>query len=353
MSLYNKILGGLIGAGAGDAIGSATEARTTEQILECFGHEVTDFETPPNDTFGAGSKAGQVTDDFSSAYFFGKNIVENNGIITERIIQNALIEWSSHAVFFDRFAGPTTRLAIRQYKGEEINSVSRLNMTSRQATNGAAMRISPIGLLNAGNIEQAIRDAAFVSAITHNNYPAISSACAVAAAVSRAAMCDADVYSVLEAGLLGSREGERIGREHAADAASPSIVKRMEMAIDIGIGKGSLHEKMIELRDTIGTGLHAAEAIPAAFGFFAAGNGQSMETLTAAVNAGYDTDTTATMAGAIAGTLCGADSFPAHFLPVLEERNEMEISKLAAGLTAIAEARLLKAKETEASDNER
>ena len=37
------------------------EARTTEQILERFGHRVTDFETPPLDTFAAGSVAGQVT----------------------------------------------------------------------------------------------------------------------------------------------------------------------------------------------------------------------------------------------------------------------------------------------------
>lgn len=53
--MYDRILGGLIGAGAGDAMGAATEARTTEQILAYFGHEVTDFETPPMDTFGAGS----------------------------------------------------------------------------------------------------------------------------------------------------------------------------------------------------------------------------------------------------------------------------------------------------------
>ena len=48
--MYDRILGGLIGAGAGDAMGAATEARTTEQILAYFGHEVTDFEKPPMDT---------------------------------------------------------------------------------------------------------------------------------------------------------------------------------------------------------------------------------------------------------------------------------------------------------------
>ena len=118
--MYDRILGGLIGAGAGDAMGAATEARTTEQILAYFGHEVTDFEKPPMDTFGAGNEPGQLTDDFSSAYFVAKHIVENSGVVTAEAVQNALIEWSEHAVFFDRFAGPTTRLAIRRYKGEKF-----------------------------------------------------------------------------------------------------------------------------------------------------------------------------------------------------------------------------------------
>lgn len=107
-SLHSKILGSLIGSAAGDAMGAATEARTTEQILERFGHRVTDFETPPMDTFAAGSAAGQVTDDFSSAYFVIWSIVRNEGRVDEELVKAALVEWSEHEMFFDRFAGPTT-----------------------------------------------------------------------------------------------------------------------------------------------------------------------------------------------------------------------------------------------------
>lgn len=265
--MYDRILGGLIGAGAGDAMGAATEARTTEQILEYFGHEVIDFEKPPMDTFGAGNEPGQLTDDFSSAYFVAKHIVDNGGIVTAKAVQEALIEWSEHAVFFDRFAGPTTRLAIRRYKGEKIEKSGGVELVTRQATNGAAMKISPIGLLNAGNVDQAIQDAITVTMVTHDNYLALSGACAVAAAVSRAVMEDADVYNVLQAGLYGAKEGERIGREVARDVAGPSVVKRMEMAIDIGLGRGTPWEKMVEIGHRIGAGLHVAEAIPSAFGF--------------------------------------------------------------------------------------
>lgn len=343
--MYDRILGGLLGAAAGDAMGAATEARTTEQIIEYFGHEVTDFETPPMDTFGAGNIPGQLTDDFSSAYFVAKHIVDNQGEVTEKAVQEALIDWSEHAVFFDRFAGPTTRLAIRRYKGEKIEDSGGVKLVTRQATNGAAMKISPIGLLNAGNVRRAIQDAVTVTMVTHDNYLAISGACAVAAAVSRAAMPDADVYSVLQAGMYGAEEGERIGREIAKDVAGPSVVKRMEMAVEIGLGRGTPREKMVEIGHRIGAGLHVSEAIPSAFGLFAANNGDAMGAIIGAVNVGYDTDTIATISGAIAGTLNGAAAYPAHFLQTLETANHLEIADLAEKLTAFAQARLAAWKE--------
>lgn len=334
--LYNKILGGLIGGGAGDAMGAATEARTTGQIREYFGHEVTDFEVTPPDTFGAGNQPGQLTDDFSAAYFVARHIVEANGTVNAQIVKEALVDWSEHPVFFDRFAGPTTRMAIRRFRGEKIEEQSGgVRLLTRQATNGGAMKISPVGLLNAGNVDQAIRDAVTVTMVTHDNYLAISGACAVAAAVSEAAKEDADLFRVLQAGLYGAREGERIGRREGRDVAGPSVVKRMELAIGIGLSDCPLREKMTEIGHRVGAGLHVSEAIPCAFGFLAAGQGDPMQTIIGAVNVGYDTDTIATMAGAMAGTLSGADAFPAHFLPVLEKANGIELEKLASDIAGI------------------
>ena len=41
--MYQKILGGLIGAAAGDAMGAATETRTRKQIEDRVGGEVRDL----------------------------------------------------------------------------------------------------------------------------------------------------------------------------------------------------------------------------------------------------------------------------------------------------------------------
>ena len=173
--------------------------------------------------------------------------------------------------------------------------------------------------------------------VTHDNYLALSGACAVAAAVSHAVMPEASVYSVLQAGIYGAKEGERIGKEIARDVAGPSVIKRMEMAIDIGLGNGSPREKMIEIGHRIGAGLHVAEAIPSAFGLFAAYDGDALGSIIGAVNVGYDTDTIATMSGALSGALRGAKAFPEHFLPTLEKANQLEIEKLAQDLTRIAQ----------------
>ena len=124
----------------------------------------------------------------------------------------------------------------------------------------------------------------------------------------------------------------KVGKE----VAGASVVRRMEMAVDIALGTGTPWEKMIEIGDRIGSGLHVAEAIPAAFGLFVANNGDVMGSIKGGVNIGYDTDTVATMAGAIAGTLQGAGAFPDHYLELLNERNQIDISGLAAGIEKIA-----------------
>ncbi len=338
-SLSGRILGALTGAAAGDGMGAATEARTTAQIVACFGHPVTDFETPPPDTFGAGNVPGQATDDFSSAYFLAEAIAKNNGVTDASAVRQALIEWSRHAVFFDRFAGPTTRLAIKRFMGETAPPGNGVNLDSRQATNGAAMRISPVGLFHPGDMDASVEDSITVTMVTHDNYLAISGACAISCAVSRALMPGADLYQVLQAARFGAAEGERRGRMVARDVPGPSVVRRLDEALRIALGPGMPEEKMFALGRRIGAGLHVAEAVPCAVGFVAANPGDPVGAIVGAVNVGYDTDTVATMTGAIVGALYGADALPAHYLPVLEKANGLAIRKLAEEITAIAKGR--------------
>lgn len=335
--LKNKILGGLIGAAAGDALGAATEARSRAQIIATFGGPVRDFIKPPMDTFSAGSGPGQVTDDFSSLYFLMEAILQHQGIVEEKAVADSLIEWSNHPVFFDRFAGPTTRAAINRFKEGNFEKQDKDTLVSRQATNGAAMRIGGIGFLFPGEEEKTIGAAIDVTRMTHDNYLAISGAVSVALAVNRALDPAASYLDVIHAALRGAAIGEEKGLAISKDTVGPSVLAKMKYALRIATAiDRTPEEKVIEITDRIGTGLMISEAVPSAIGIFAAHQGNCMETIYSCVNAGYDTDTLATIAGVIAGTFAGAAAFPAHYLKTLDEANGFDIEAMAENLTVLA-----------------
>ena len=60
---------------------------------------------------------------------------------------------------------------------------------------------------------------------------------------------------------------------------------------------------MLELGDVIGAGLSANEAVPCVFGILAATDADALSAIKMGVNIGNDTDTIATMVGAIVGAM--------------------------------------------------
>jgi ADP-ribosylglycohydrolase len=337
MTKQDKILGCLTGAAAGDAMGAATETRTRGQIGEKFGGYVRDFLPPPEDTFARGNEAGQVTDDFSLAYVTCGVIVAHKGLVTRETAVEGVLSWASHDRYFSRFAGPTTRAAVVALRGEKPSvqgGFVPVNDNAR-ATNGAAMKIAPVAMFSSGDVDRAIRDAVTIGAVTHDNNIALSAAAAVAAAAACALRDDAGLFDVLQAGLYGAREGDRIGRERYSVLAGPSVEKRMEFALELALVSSSLSEALDRITDFIGSGLMAAEAVPAVFGILAASKGNTAEGIYAGVNIGGDTDTVATMVGGILGALNGMGGMPETWLPLLEKINGFDISGMAKEIAGL------------------
>ena len=329
----HKILGGLLGAAIGDALGAATETRNTEQIIEYFGGLVEDFQEIPEDVFAAGFPKGSVTDDFSLAYYTAEAIIAHEGSVDEDTAKDALLNWSGSKYY--KMAGPTTVRAVEKLKGNHMTGAyDFLSVDNSKGSNGSAMKISPAGLVSGGDIEKAIRNAVTICLPTHDNATSLSAACAVSAAIAEALKEDADLDSVIDAGLYGAQEGEKYGRK----LATPSVYKRMELALSIAeTYKDDMRGCMKELTDIIGSGLSAAEAVPCAFGLLKASNGDAMKAIIAAVNIGNDTDTIATITGSIIGTLKGDEVFPAHFKKVIEEANGFDLEKIAEGLKRVSQ----------------
>lgn len=341
MFSYEKILGCLVGAAAGDAMGAATEIRTRNQIHELFGNDVTTFYKPPKDTYARGSEAGQITDDFSVAYVTARAIADNNGIVTKSVAKKALLEWSKVDKWFTRFAGPTTRANIAKIKHvePEVNKYDPANLftpvnMNAQSSNGAAMKIAPVSLFSAGDIDKAIKNAITVASLTHPNQIALSGSCAVAAATAEAMNDTANLYSVVQAGLYGARRGAKLGLKYHENAGA-SVEERMKLAIFIGLTAENMDEAINKLGAVIGSSLAANEAVPAVFGLIVASRGSTMEGIRGGVNIGDDTDTVATMVGGILGTLNGVSSMPKDYCSYLEKQNDIQLKKLAKDIQKI------------------
>lgn len=335
MTNQDRVLGSLFGAALGDAMGAATELRTKEQIRQKFGGEVREILTPPDDTFARGSRAGCVTDDFSLVYYTGRAIVENGGVIDDAAARNAILSWAGDDAFFNQYAGPTTRAAVERLKGiEKENPYAFICCDNAKASNGAAMRIAPAGLRHPGRVDAAIDSAIVLCRPTHNNNLSISGACAIAAAVSEAMRPEADVYSIVQAGLYGAEEGMQRSQGTCDVLAGPSVAKRIRVAVGIGLTARSMDAATTEIADIVGSGLHVSEAVPAVFGILVAAKGNAMDGIIGAVNIGSDTDTIASMTGAVLGAKNGPAVFPADYLELIESVNGFDLRGLSGAFAA-------------------
>ncbi|MBR2808750.1 MAG: ADP-ribosylglycohydrolase family protein [Erysipelotrichaceae bacterium] len=333
MDNTKKILGGLLAAAAGDAMGAATETRSTAQIIERFGGLVKEFIAPPDDVFARGFKRGSVTDDFSLAYCTALAIIEDNGQITDKTAEKALINWSKTPYYV--LAGPTTVKAVERMLGHEVEEKqSFIKYDSSKGSDGGAMKISPVGLASGGDVDKAIEDAITICRPTHFNSTALSGACAVAAAVAEALKENATVDSIIEAGLKGALKGETVAKAAGKELANPSVYKRIALAVEIAKKcDGDMGKAMQELADIIGAGLSASETVPCAFGIFKAAEGDTMKTIIAGVNIGNDTDTVATIAAAMAGTY--ESFYNEEYLKLIDEVNNYDLAEMAGKINQI------------------
>ena len=329
--LFEKVYGCLIGAAYGDALGAPTENRTREQIFEKWGY-VDELMDAPDDVYARGNLAGQVTDDFSMAYETIKEIIRSNGCINTDVSDRALLEWGKDERFVIQFAGPTSRRYIDKLKGlvsEEKETFKPANDNSK-ASNGGAMKIGPVSCFAKGDIDKAIKITKVVCGGTHGNRISLSAAYSVSAAVN-AALCGKNFFEIISLAVKGAEIGEDMGD----DIAGPSMTKRLRFAIKIGFSSKTLDEAMEILRSYFDCSGMAADSVPVSFGLIAASGGNVCEAVKAAVNIGNDTDTMATIVGAVLGAYCGDKAFPEKIKKKIDYANNYDLSALASKIIDI------------------
>ncbi|ENU1228166.1 ADP-ribosylglycohydrolase family protein [Providencia rettgeri] len=344
--IYNKIYGSLAAAGMGDALGAPTELYSIDEIIAAHRGFLDHFITPPKDTF-AGSLngvAGLITDDSSQMYVLSEGLISAGyNRFTNQDWVNCLLRWADMQPYAN-YKGPTTELIVNALKsGQATNTIGRIGTSERQApnigtTNGAGMRIAPAGLIYPGQLDKACELAALTCIPSHDTNIAIASACAIAAGVSQAMMVSATVESVVEACLYGARYGEVLAKKIGRVVAGPNIEMRIQLALRIARENTDLEICLRQLEGYVGNSVAAHESIPTAIGLFAFTKGQVWDGIVAATNVGNDTDSIATMVGAMAGALQGFDSLPQDQYQFFSKVNshDFDIPKIAQGLSELA-----------------
>lgn len=333
MNLQAKILGSLSLTAIGDAMGSATENLPFDEIRRKFGGPVTEFLKPGETAFALGNEAGGITDDFSQTYLISKEILKNERNITTDVVISSILRWAEMPQYFNRFAGPTTRSAVAMYKNPNqtmapLEGAVTVDYASK-ATNGAAMKVSPAGLFNPGNIENAIKAAITITKVTHDNSLALSGSCAVAASVSASLGMAKKMSDIISIGFYGAKIGEEIGKDNSHYVAGPSVVERMKLGLEIANGSGTKESKLLKISQVVGNGLHISEAVPCEYAIIALNLGNPMQAVIDAVNIGYDTDTIAAIVGSMVGAFAIQDSNFNNKLEVIEKVNKIDIRNLA------------------------
>jgi ADP-ribosylglycohydrolase len=182
-SVSERALGALYGLAIGDALGMPTQLMSREEVTARFGI-LDDFRGAPSDhMIAAGRPAGSITNDTEQALLLADTLLAEGGHVDREDFARRLLAWAERARERGSLdlLGPSTSAALTTLVAD-----GPLDVFGRSAaTNGAAMRITPVGLVATPDDLVTLVDLVVeASRVTHNTSVAIAGAAAIAAGVS-------------------------------------------------------------------------------------------------------------------------------------------------------------------------
>jgi ADP-ribosylglycohydrolase len=180
-SAESRAAGALYGLAIGDALGMPTQSLPRARIVERYGEVIDGLHPAPDDQpLAAGMPAGAITDDTEQAVLLAGLVIEGDGLVDGHELAHRLIAWEDdmRARGSLDLLGPSTKRAL-----DELLAGGDIARTGRYGTtNGAAMRITPVGIATPARTELLVERVVAASAPTHNTGLALAAAAAVAAA---------------------------------------------------------------------------------------------------------------------------------------------------------------------------
>lgn len=272
----NRFRGCLLGLAVGDAVGTTVEFSPPGSFA------------PVTDMVGGGPfnlPAGAWTDDTSMALCLAESIVERGAFDPVDQLQRYVRwwregHWSSTGVCFDIGNATAAALARFEATGERFPG----DAAPDAAGNGPLMKLAPVAMAYAGDVDAAVRYAGESARTTHGAPEAV------------------DATGWFAALLVEALDG----------APREAVLRRREIDGDprlVAILGGSFLDRT---PPDIRGGGYILDALEAAL-WAVASTGTFEAAVLAAVNLGDDADTTAAIAGQLAGALYGLEGIPPHW----------------------------------------
>ncbi|QWT22178.1 ADP-ribosylglycohydrolase family protein [Bacillus sp. NP157] len=283
ISLLDRYQGCLVGLACGDAVGTTVEFSPRGSF------------TPVTDMVGGGVfdlRAGEWTDDTSMALCLAQSFLSQRAHDPADQLRRYLNWWhhgymSSNGVCFD--IGSTVATALHFH--EQHGNLVAVTSDPKMAGNGSIMRLAPAVLWAFPGLQEVLRIAVGTSLTTHAAAEAVD-ACRVLAVVLVNALQGAAPADLLE-GAAGVAEEPKL----------KALANRDIAALDVASIRGSGY---------------AVDSLEAAL-WCVMTTGSYRDAALAAANLGDDADTTAAIAGQIAGAVHGINAIPPSWRETLAE----------------------------------
>ncbi len=246
----------------------------------------------------------KYSDDGEMTLGAAESLAECGGFDDEHMAKT----WANHANAHRGYGGGvvTTLRMIRE--GKPWAEASRAVFSDGSYGNGAAMRVSPFGLLYASDREKLQRTVARSAEITHAHPAAIQGAQLIASAVS----------------LAASDEGTDVWFDQLRDLkVNATYGAKLDDACEM-VGHDTIPLDVVSsLGNTVDAEGSAVTSIYLAIRFI---NEPLAALIGFAIDLGGDTDTLAAMAAGIWGARNGVQAIPAVALDRLEDRHRFEVA---------------------------
>jgi ADP-ribosyl-[dinitrogen reductase] hydrolase len=290
LSLESRYAGALIGAACGDALGGTVEFMSRSAIALRYPNGLRDI-------IGGGwlhLAPGETTDDTAMMLAVARACT-SDGIDLDLVARN-FVAWKQTG---PKDIGNQTSQALALLErglgwdeaGEQLQRESARGI----AGNGSVMRCAPVALRFRSDHDRLVRAAMDTSRITHADPRATWGTVAICQAIAH---------------LLNGGSLETVLAAASAGVQDDDVVSAIDAAASLPY-------------EDVRSGGFVIDTITAAF--WALVHESSLEdVIVRAVMMGSDTDTTATVAGAMAGAAYGLEAIPTRWRDIVHHREELE-----------------------------